>query len=300
LTLTADPFTVAGMTTDSTARVLDGGGPLFLHERPPYEPMPACGRGVCVEMAADVATAGDSILVSLRPMERHDGGPAMVELQRVHAAVSLTTGQCDPRDATAERYLAEHPWIVAALASQLDLFRRRALRWAAQRDRSSYRAALNRVQPGAMIPHDRLFPHDWDLIVGHHGRMYWATDQHCPNAACSCREIVVQLHDLNAAPTRPVGQLRIDLQSGKPHSKASSPLAAQLFDPLWAQYSVELTRRHDEVRRVVVAHAASRGETRATTPGRNAPCPCGSGKNFKRCCALDERAGSHHSPSTQR
>lgn len=27
----------------------------------------------------------------------------------------------------------------------------------------------------------------------------------------------------------------------------------------------------------------------ATTVGRNAPCPCGSGKKYKRCCALKPR-----------
>ena len=26
-------------------------------------------------------------------------------------------------------------------------------------------------------------------------------------------------------------------------------------------------------------------------PGRNDPCPCGSGKKFKRCCALKEDGG---------
>ena len=112
------------MTTDSTARVLDGGGPLVLHERPPTSRC-RLAAGACA-LKWPPTWLRPAIRSSYRSvLERHDGGPAMVELQRVHAAVSLTTGQCDPRDAAAERYLAEHPWIVAALASQLDLFRRR-------------------------------------------------------------------------------------------------------------------------------------------------------------------------------
>ncbi len=89
------------MPTDSTTRVLDAGGPLFLHQRPPYNPMPPCGQGVCVEMPADVASAAEPFLVSLRLLERHDGGAAIVDSQRFDVAVSLDTGQCSPRDATA-------------------------------------------------------------------------------------------------------------------------------------------------------------------------------------------------------
>ena len=278
------------MTSNSTTRVLDAGGPLFLHEHPPYDPMPACGRGVCVEMPATVAAPGDPLLVSLRHFERHDGGPVHAELERFDVAVSLATGRCSPRTAAAERLLVEHPWLAAALASQIEELRRRARRLVAQRDRSSYRAALHHANQGAMLPYDRLFPHDWDMIVGHGGHHYWASDQHCPNAACSCREIVVTLSDLNTPDTRTVGQFRIDLQSSKPRSKASSPSAERLFEPLWDKYGTELIRRHEEVRRAVVDYAASRREmTRSANPGRNAPCPCGSGKKFKRCCALRDQ-----------
>lgn len=287
MTLATWPFTVGVMTTDSTTRVLDAGRPLFLHERPPYDPMPPCGRGVCVEMPATAATDGDSLLVSIRRIERHDGGPALAELERSDVVVSLATAQCAARSPAAERLLAECPWIAAALASQIDPLRRRAWRLLAQRDRSSYRSALDHAKPGAMVPYDRLFPHDWDMIVGRGGLHYWASDLHCHNLACDCREITVMLYDLSTRDAPTVGDLRIDLRSGDPRSSASSPLASRLFQPLWAQYGAELNRRHDEVRQAVVAYAASRHERTSPAPtGRNAPCPCGSGVKFKRCCAL--------------
>ncbi|MHB9053368.1 MAG: SEC-C metal-binding domain-containing protein [Thermoleophilia bacterium] len=31
-------------------------------------------------------------------------------------------------------------------------------------------------------------------------------------------------------------------------------------------------------------HAHGSASTTGTAPGRNEPCPCGSGKKFKRCC----------------
>jgi SEC-C motif len=287
LTLAGCSFTVVSMPTDSTTRVLDAGGPLFLHERPPFDPMPPCGQGVCVEMPADVASVAEPLLVSLRLLERHDGGPAVVDIQRFDVAVSLDTGHCSPRNTAAAQRLTEHPWVAAALASQLGELRRRARRILARRDRGSYRFALDHAKPGAMIPYDRLFPYDWDLIVTHEGHHYWASDQHCPKAGCPCSEIVVALQDINTPDARDIGRLRIALQSGSPRSNASSPSAARLFEPLWAKYEPELVRRHHEVRQAVVAWPAERRPTaQPAVPGRNDPCLCGSGQKFKRCCAL--------------
>lgn len=275
------------MTTGSTTRVLDAGGPLFLHDHPPYDPMPPCGHGVCVEMPTDVTSVTEPFLVSLRRMRRHDGGPVIVETQRFDVAVSLATGHCLPRDDVAAQLLTEHPWMATALASELGELRRRARRMLARRDRDSYRFALDHAEPGAMIPYDRLFPYDWDLIITHGGHHYWASDQHCPKAACPCREIVVALQDISAPDARQVGRLRITGLSRRPRANPSSPSAARLFEPLWAKYGSELVRRHSEVRQAVIAHAASqRPMAQSVIPGRNAPCPCGSGQKFKRCCAL--------------
>ena len=38
----------------------------------------------------------------------------------------------------------------------------------------------------------------------------------------------------------------------------------------------------------------------ATKPGRNDPCPCGSGKKFKKCCGLDDSVGSFLLPDDVR
>jgi SEC-C motif len=279
------------MTFGSTrTRVLDAGGPWFLHEKPPYDPMPACGRGVCVEMPAAFGTADPPFVVSLRLFERHDGGPATVEPTRFDVAVSLATGACSPDGANAERALLEHPWIAEALASQIEPLRQRARRLSAQRDRSSVRAALQRAEPGMMVHYDQLFPHDWDLIFVHDGQRYWASDQHCPNPACTCREILVTLHDLSCPAAPSVGNVRINPQSRKPRPDASSTEAVALFESLWARFGPELTRRHHEVRRAVLDSPVPRSQAAAPlTPARNAPCPCGSGKKFKRCCASKPR-----------
>jgi hypothetical protein len=239
-------------------------------------------------MPATIEAVNAPFVLSLRLFERHDGGPAAVQPTRFEVAVSLGTGACSPVGAEAERALLEGPWIADALASQIEPLRQRARRLSAQRDRSSARTALERTEPGMMVHYDRLFPHDWDLIFGHDRGYYWASDQHCPNPACNCREILVTLHDLSGPTTPSIGNIRFNPQSRTPRPDASSPEVAALFEPLWERFGTELARRHREVRQAVVESALSRGRQtiRPPSPGRNAPCPCGSGKKFKRCCAL--------------
>jgi len=273
---------------DTTTRALDGGGPLFLLPDPGAQP--AGGRGVCVETPFEVATSADQIVLSLRRAEWHDGGPADVEIERFLVTLSLGTGQCSPRDASARRFLDEHPWIVDSLRPHEACWRDRARRLLAQRDRTSCFAAFAGARPGAMIPHDALFPGDWDLLFEHDGRTYWAVEHHCTTATCTCREVMVMLYEIDPPRTEYLGDLRVDFSARQLEPKASQTRAADLFEPLWAHHGAELLMRYGEVRRALQSYAATRaalplGGDRGRLPTRNAPCPCGSGRKYKRCCA---------------
>jgi hemin uptake protein HemP len=288
LTPAANASTVALAVTDTTTRALDAGSPLFLDEHARTDEPPACGRGVCVETPFDVPTGEDEIALSLRRAEWHHGA-ADVELDRVSIALALSTGRPRPRDASAARFLAEHPWIDEALAPHLDWLRARAQRRAVQRDRTSCLPTIER-QPAEMVPHHDLFPGDWDLIFRHDGHIYWAVALHCLNAACPCSEVTIGLYQIDSPRTEHVGDLRVDLKSTRLTPKTANPRAARLFEPLWARHGAELLMRHGEVRRAVATYAAARGASPGAVeprilPARNAPCPCGSGRKYKRCCA---------------
>ena len=265
-----------------------------------HDPPPPCGHAVCVELQLDPIAAPDQVTLSLRRAQFHHDGPANVELERAMTRYSLSTGQCIPIDALAEHLFAEHRWLADTLRSQLELLRDKARRLRAQRDRTTCFAALRRAEPGAMLAYDLLFPADWDLLVHHDGELYWALDHHCPNAACTCQEITVELHHISAPQARLVGNLRIDFAQKSIRPRASCAAADQLFAPLWRKHGAVLLMRYGEVRRAVRAHAlstAADSTSRETAPpARNAPCPCGSGKKYKRCCA--DRAPTARGPAT--
>ena len=286
------------MTTDAK-RSIDGGGPFFLPAPPSDPSAAACGHGVWVETPFDTAVepGRDAIALMLRRAERLAGASARVHGQPVAVSLLLSSVRCVPLDDTARRFLEERPWLRDALTERREWFRERAHQVAAQRDRDSvFRAALERAEPGDMIPYDALFPADWDLLVVHEGSTYWAIDHHCPNHACTCAEIFVELHQIDSADAERVGDARIDLDRPKSRPKASTPLAAEVTSRLLAKHRDDLVRRRAEVRRAVARHAAEGSvapQEVDSPPGaiaRNAPCPCGSGKKHKRCCA--NRVGS--------
>lgn len=272
----------------TTERSVDGGRPFVLWETGSHREPPKCASGVWIATEMDaIATIDDDVTLLLRHAERHDSGPAHLSGDPVRATVSLSTGRCVPREEAAARLLQASPWFGDELARSLDRLRERARRVLAQRDRTSCLTALATLAPGDLVAYEHLFPEDWDLLFSSSGRGYWAVDQHCINPACTCTDIVVELHRIESGDAIPIGNLRFDLRDPSPRPKASTPLVAGLFHPLWTLHGDELVRRRGEVRDVVVRAAETRSTETALppAPSRSAPCPCGSGKKYKRCCA---------------
>jgi uncharacterized protein YchJ len=258
-----------------------------------------CDHGAWVDTRFETLDLERRTLVStVRAAERADDDSVYATTDRVNLTCRLDTGQCTANDADAAAFLAQHTWFERQLQSHMTLVRGRADRAARQRDReTSARHALANAEPGKMIAFDGLFPADWDLLVTHEGAHYWGVDQYCANPACDCAQLAVTLYHLRAgAPV--IGRARLDLALQRPTIETSSPIAADVFKAFWAEHEAALRARRTEARNAIVrfapqsakpAPAAALPPSGSRTP-RNAPCPCGSGKKYKRCC-LGARVG---------
>ncbi len=133
------------------------------------------------------------------------------------------------------------------------------------------------------------------------GQEYWIDDQYCCIEGCRCRKMALSFAPAPKNPDAPrfvqACTIRFDLADSTVmiETKDEASLAEQLTAAWMAQcphFATLLKKRYARVRQVVAelppAHPELPEAPTATylpmRVGRNAPCPCGSGKKYKRCC----------------
>lgn len=195
-----------------------------------------------------------------------------------------------------------------------------------------YRLPVRDCQEGLLLPFSQVLAYpkkrssevaQWMGRFEHDGSEYLIDDLYCPNPDCPCEEVILLFDRLV-----PVGDSK-ETYGVRQHFRATASFrgrvklaevlegpkdsAQRVLSAFWRKHgTTELKRykrRYDWVKQIGARSlAAFRGvassvgppsnepeESLPTAPraGRNDPCPCGSGKKFKRCCGPRQRnAGS--------
>jgi hypothetical protein len=138
---------------------------------------------------------------------------------------------------------------------------------------------------------NEVFRWDFDLTVSHEGQPYLASDCYCLEPDCSCDEVTVQFVDLSPAEggeTPLVGSARASIRRLRAPTFDDGPaVVRQLWSALLEQHGADVLReRFRRMREVARRRGSLPAPARAAKAkvGRNDPCPCGSGKKYKRCC----------------
>jgi hypothetical protein len=134
-------------------------------------------------------------------------------------------------------------------------------------------------------------------------RRYWACIYLCPTPGCDCHEARVVFFDDAAESGDAVGSVLLEFggTDGFNVLEMASECGPsdRLIKDLWALFERRhdigsfLRRREDQLKAVgeTLWRPVARPVRVVPQPGRNAPCPCGSGRKFKKCC-LGKDGGS--------
>ncbi|MBI4509078.1 MAG: SEC-C domain-containing protein [Deltaproteobacteria bacterium] len=147
--------------------------------------------------------------------------------------------------------------------------------------------------PAELVGWYALHPEDRRDCYLHEGRVFETEDLYCANPSCPCDEATLYFTEIaDRDRAVPVGHLRVGLPNiqvleWKPRGDQA------LLEQLWKTFQTRHRRAGERLmarKRHVIELARLRAEKQAPVVapdrvGRNAPCPCGSGKKFKRCCA---------------
>jgi hypothetical protein len=151
--------------------------------------------------------------------------------------------------------------------------------------------------PGDLLPYAMVHPKAV-MEIAFEGRRFLADDHHCVRPGCDCNEVVVEFHVIDESTRRAerVGAAWLYLDNSKPVNvdAVTAELRELLLslcrelkrvDPGLKELGNRKLRMHalaPELHRRVKPSGSLRAPDSKARP--NGPCPCGSGRKYKKCC----------------
>jgi len=156
----------------------------------------------------------------------------------------------------------------------------------------------------------RIEPYE-NLVFEFDGKEYLVFDQYCPRPTCDCKEVVLVFYlvEEDSLKSEHVLAYRVEFETGKKtvlgkEAGVSNRLARDLYRGLTREFATErnaisfFENRYWQIKKWGATYFGAAGDEINETPetpgapvkaaarkiGRNDPCPCGSGKKYKKCC----------------
>ena len=176
----------------------------------------------------------------------------------------------------------------------------RAKAWK-RRDQPDWEA-LRSIEPSEMVYWQEAFPDERpDVFLLRDGAfMVW--DAHCINPHCTFTDSRLMILDTVNHESHEVGSVLVDHVRGVAKDFEAFTISKSAMRRVWRAYSrrhqvakrlrIRKQRLTELVRQVDLPSApplASLQNRTVVKIGRNQPCPCGSGKKYKRCCGRPGR-----------
>ncbi|MDR3569759.1 MAG: SEC-C metal-binding domain-containing protein [Syntrophobacteraceae bacterium] len=151
-------------------------------------------------------------------------------------------------------------------------------------------------KPGGLVSWLEVYPNDFNLIFEMDGAVYWADDMYCINPECDCKKVGLAYHRVSSEGVEFVGAIDVAMPSWKYSSLmgegGDEKLLRRLCSAMRRRQGLCATLK-DRMQRIkpvgqeIVRLSGAKNSTKSAVglqTGRNDPCPCGSGKKFKKCC----------------
>ena len=132
------------------------------------------------------------------------------------------------------------------------------------------------------------------------GKLFEAHESYCPTPKCTCGEVIVAFEQCQPGDATDAGHVTVHQSGGLQF--APSLGGKDQLNRLWSsfrqrhpRYRQRLARRDAWMKSLgsrLVPESEPSPATTQVSVGRNDPCPCGSGKKYKKCCAAANAAGA--------
>lgn len=153
---------------------------------------------------------------------------------------------------------------------------------------------------GEMVAHEEILPYGERLEVSVGGESFWLDDHYCVKSDCDCTNallvfVATDEQQKNGAKPGEHHAIHLDCRTGKFETETKGNTTQKeptdLFNLFLEKYPNLLNMLNRRRKQLIELYAEFRKKHPAQRPavstkiGRNDPCPCGSGKKYKKCCA---------------
>ena len=151
--------------------------------------------------------------------------------------------------------------------------------------------------PGEKIPYHKAFPESFSFIVICNRKQFLVNDYYCVTPGCQCRDITLSIMNYGKNLIEAGGSIEIDCQTLKPINFDSISINRNTLQDIWKEFrktgdlKTTLLERRKRMKSIGKELFEMRNVDTQVQPiksirktGRNQPCPCGSGKKYKKCC----------------
>ena len=148
----------------------------------------------------------------------------------------------------------------------------------------------------AMVGYKEIFPLSPEFSLEKEGKSYLVDDMYCVQPKCDCNEAVLTFFTKDSGGSSSLDEIaavRYSLTSGLKEilpGKQSRSLTRRLVEALEVStpdLKPDLAFRYSQLKKLFLKVSPPSRPIelpKEAKVGRNAPCPCGSGKKYKKCC----------------
>lgn len=272
-------------------------------------PTPGCACRTAIVLTTDGGR--DALLTRGTPVRDAwlgKGGyaRATVGLERVDAfAIDIDDGTVSPAyftDPSMEREW-EHPPVVRDTAERIDgdvldaigrvWYHGKGWQDPEQKSRELREIKVENWSPGETVAWGEAVVGLREDMYRFGERVFEGIEHYCVKTGCSCGEVVVDFQPVVPRGAPAPGAVRVD-RAGAVTFEPGHARHRERLDQLWTAFRTRHPRHVERFgQRSAIMHALGerivgvpRGGVERSGPkvGRNDPCPCGSGKKYKKCC----------------
>jgi len=153
-------------------------------------------------------------------------------------------------------------------------------------------------ESGQMVSWREGFAHSFAFVITKTDeKIIFLDDHYCVTPGCNCKEVALTFLEAKDRGTMILGMLSVDIvkwriENSEPERLSHRELKALLkeFKKYHPSIKNQLFDRRRKIRaamaEIIIDEPPSQSPFKQKKIGRNDPCPCGSGKKYKKCCLV--------------